>query len=145
MANNVSLDVAIMGREFRVACPEEERGGLLIPEQVEVIQKEIDLPLPGQRGAEVVQQQGRAAGADYEATLDLIGFGSQVYEHLRARGVAVEHIGIVANAPIEQASPEDWGRVIGINLTGTFHGCAAAFEAVRDWFYERRNHVTDLD
>ena len=28
MANNVSLDVAIMGREFRVACPEEEREGL---------------------------------------------------------------------------------------------------------------------
>ena len=27
--NNVSLDVAIMGREFRVACPEEERDGLL--------------------------------------------------------------------------------------------------------------------
>ena len=40
----------------------EERGGLLVPEQVEVIQKEISLPLPGQRGAEVVQQQGRAAG-----------------------------------------------------------------------------------
>ena len=31
MANqpNVSLDVAIMGREFRVACPEEERESLL--------------------------------------------------------------------------------------------------------------------
>jgi len=26
---NVSLDVAIMGREFRVACPEEERESLL--------------------------------------------------------------------------------------------------------------------
>ncbi len=31
MANqpNVSLDVAIMGREFRVACPEEEKESLL--------------------------------------------------------------------------------------------------------------------
>jgi cell division protein ZapA len=29
MANNVSLDVTIMGREFRVACPEDEREGLL--------------------------------------------------------------------------------------------------------------------
>lgn len=27
--NNSSLDVAIMGREFRVACPEAEREGLL--------------------------------------------------------------------------------------------------------------------
>lgn len=45
--------------------------------------------------------------------------------------VWVNCAGIVANAPIEQASPEDWDRVIGINLTGTFHGCAAAFEAMR--------------
>jgi cell division protein ZapA len=29
MAINVSLDVAIMGREFRVACPEDEKEGLL--------------------------------------------------------------------------------------------------------------------
>jgi len=28
-ANNVSLDVTIMGREFRVSCPEPERAGLL--------------------------------------------------------------------------------------------------------------------
>lgn len=27
--HNVSLDVAIMGREFRVACPEDERESLL--------------------------------------------------------------------------------------------------------------------
>ncbi len=27
--SNVSLDVAIMGREFRVACPEEEKESLL--------------------------------------------------------------------------------------------------------------------
>ena len=40
----------------------------------------------------------RKAGADYEESLNLIGFGSQVYEYLRARGVAVEHISIVANA-----------------------------------------------
>ncbi len=26
---NVSLDVAIMGREFRISCPEDEREGLL--------------------------------------------------------------------------------------------------------------------
>lgn len=28
-SNHVSLDVAIMGREFRVSCPEDEREGLL--------------------------------------------------------------------------------------------------------------------
>ncbi len=28
-AKNVSLDVSIMGREFRVACPDDEKAGLM--------------------------------------------------------------------------------------------------------------------
>lgn len=28
-AKNVSLDVTIMGREFRISCPEDEKAGLL--------------------------------------------------------------------------------------------------------------------
>jgi NAD(P)-dependent dehydrogenase (short-subunit alcohol dehydrogenase family) len=39
--------------------------------------------------------------------------------------------GVVGNAPVDQASPEEWDRIIGINLTGTFHGCAAAFAAMQ--------------
>jgi len=45
--------------------------------------------------------------------------------------VWVNCAGVVANAPIEQASADEWERVIAINLTGTFNGCAAAFEAMR--------------
>ena len=39
--------------------------------------------------------------------------------------------GVVGNAPVEEAGEADWDRIIAINLTGTFHGCAAAFEAMR--------------
>jgi NAD(P)-dependent dehydrogenase (short-subunit alcohol dehydrogenase family) len=39
--------------------------------------------------------------------------------------------GVVSNAPVDQASPEEWDRIIGINLTGTFHGCAAAFAVMK--------------
>jgi NAD(P)-dependent dehydrogenase (short-subunit alcohol dehydrogenase family) len=39
--------------------------------------------------------------------------------------------GVVSNAPVDQASPEEWDRILGINLTGTFHGCAAAFAAMK--------------
>lgn len=34
--------------------------------------------------------------------------------------------GIVAAGPIAKADPESWERIIAVNLTGTFHGCAAA-------------------
>jgi NAD(P)-dependent dehydrogenase (short-subunit alcohol dehydrogenase family) len=44
--------------------------------------------------------------------------------------VWVNCAGVVSNAPIDQASPEEWDRILGINLTGTFHGCAAAFAAL---------------
>ncbi len=39
--------------------------------------------------------------------------------------------GVVATAAVEDASPEDWDRVLSINLTGTFNGCAAAFAVMR--------------
>lgn len=39
--------------------------------------------------------------------------------------------GVVSNAPVDKASPEEWDRIIAINLTGTFHGCAAAFDAMK--------------
>ncbi len=45
--------------------------------------------------------------------------------------VWVNCAGVVSNAPIDQASPEEWDRIIGINLTGTFHGCAAAFAMMK--------------
>jgi NAD(P)-dependent dehydrogenase (short-subunit alcohol dehydrogenase family) len=34
--------------------------------------------------------------------------------------------GIVRVAKVLDAGPEDWQRILAVNLTGTFHGCAAA-------------------
>jgi NAD(P)-dependent dehydrogenase (short-subunit alcohol dehydrogenase family) len=34
--------------------------------------------------------------------------------------------GIFKPVAVAQASTEDWSRIIAVNLTGTFHGCAAA-------------------
>jgi NAD(P)-dependent dehydrogenase (short-subunit alcohol dehydrogenase family) len=45
--------------------------------------------------------------------------------------VWVNCAGVVSNAPVDQAGPEEWDRILGINLTGTFHGCAAAFAAMK--------------
>ena len=45
-------------------------------------------------------------------------------------GVWINAAGIVVVTPVEAASAADWDRVIGINLTGCFNGCAAALEAM---------------
>jgi NAD(P)-dependent dehydrogenase (short-subunit alcohol dehydrogenase family) len=37
--------------------------------------------------------------------------------------------GILRVVQVTEADPVDWERIIAVNLTGTFHGCAAALEA----------------
>lgn len=38
--------------------------------------------------------------------------------------------GIFATARVSEADPDVWERIVAINLTGTFHGCAAALAAM---------------
>jgi NAD(P)-dependent dehydrogenase (short-subunit alcohol dehydrogenase family) len=39
--------------------------------------------------------------------------------------------GILRVVKVSEADPLDWERIIAVNLTGTFHGCAAALEVMR--------------
>jgi NAD(P)-dependent dehydrogenase (short-subunit alcohol dehydrogenase family) len=39
--------------------------------------------------------------------------------------------GIVRVVKVSEADPDDWERIIAVNLTGTFHGCAAALAVMR--------------
>lgn len=39
--------------------------------------------------------------------------------------------GILRVVKVLEADPADWERILAVNLTGTFHGCAAALEAMR--------------
>ena len=38
--------------------------------------------------------------------------------------------GVFVACPVLAATSEDWERIIAVNLTGTFHGCAAALPAL---------------
>lgn len=44
--------------------------------------------------------------------------------------VWVNCAGVFQPVPVAQASAEDWDRIIAVNLSGTFHGCAAAFSVM---------------
>jgi NAD(P)-dependent dehydrogenase (short-subunit alcohol dehydrogenase family) len=39
--------------------------------------------------------------------------------------------GIVTVEPVEEADPAAWDRIIAVNLTGAFHGCAAALSVLK--------------
>ena len=100
----------------------------------------------GADGFRVYAADVKPAVADVKppaAAANTIGVGLDVRDRaavfaLAARAAAesdlrvwVNCAGVVSNAPVEQASAEEWERILAINLTGTFHGCAAAFEAMR--------------
>lgn len=44
--------------------------------------------------------------------------------------VWVNNAGVVDTQPVAGADPGDWERIIAINLSGVFHGCAAALEVM---------------
>jgi NAD(P)-dependent dehydrogenase (short-subunit alcohol dehydrogenase family) len=45
--------------------------------------------------------------------------------------VWVNGAGIFATGPVEEADSAVWDRIIAVNLTGTFHGCAAALPILK--------------
>lgn len=64
--------------------------------------------------------------SDYEQVRDLV---SGAVEKTGALDVMVNNAGVFDGfCDVQETTPELWQRVIGINLTGTFHGCKVAAE-----------------
>jgi NAD(P)-dependent dehydrogenase (short-subunit alcohol dehydrogenase family) len=49
--------------------------------------------------------------------------------------------GIVRITKVLEANPEDWQQILAVNLTGTFHGCAAALEVMR---HQRSGRIVNI-
>lgn len=71
--NSVSLDVTIMGREFRVSCPETEKVGLL--EAVAYLDKKM----------REIRESGKVIGVERIAIMAALNIA---YEYLHARAAA---------------------------------------------------------
>jgi 2-deoxy-D-gluconate 3-dehydrogenase len=61
--------------------------------------------------------------SDYAAVERLM---SQTVTALGRLDVVVNNSGIAKVAPVAEASLEDWQAILGVNLSGVFHGCKAA-------------------
>src|SRR3712207_8715084 len=54
-------------------------------------------------------------------------------EHFGGLDILVNNAGITGrDAPIWETTDEDWGRVLGLNLTATFYCCRAAVPHMRE-------------
>jgi NAD(P)-dependent dehydrogenase (short-subunit alcohol dehydrogenase family) len=52
--------------------------------------------------------------------------------------------GIVRVVKVLDADPDDWQRILAVNLTGTFHGCAAALAVMRRQGFGRIVNIGSL-
>lgn len=55
---------------------------------------------------------------------------ANVHENVGPIGILINNAGIVGFSPIATATTEEWNRVIGINLTGTFFGMRAVVDSM---------------
>ena len=92
---------------------------------------------------EVVQQivqQGGKAVANYESVADFAGAGRIVQQAVDTFGrldILVNNAGIIGPDSVEEHSPEEFGRVIAIHLTGTFNTCKHAVPHMKAQNYGR--------
>jgi len=77
--------------------------------------------LIGERGGQAI-----AAGCDITDPPAVQALLELARQHFGALDVLVNNAGINIPKPAEQLSLDEWSRIIGVNLTGTFIGCQAA-------------------
>jgi NAD(P)-dependent dehydrogenase (short-subunit alcohol dehydrogenase family) len=88
---------------------------------------------------EIVQQGGRAA-ANYESVADFAGAGRIIQQALDSFGridILVNNAGIIGPDSLDDHSPEEFGKVIAIHLTGTFNTCKHAVPHMKQQGYGR--------
>jgi NAD(P)-dependent dehydrogenase (short-subunit alcohol dehydrogenase family) len=79
--------------------------------------------LIGERGGQAI-----AVGCDITDPLAVQALLGLAQQHYGALDVLVNNAGINIPKPAEQLSLDEWSRVVGVNLTGTFICCQAAGE-----------------
>ncbi len=94
---------------------------------------DIDLAGAEQTAADIRAAGGAAAayGCDVSDPLSVRAATEGVLADLGDPYVVCNVAGIVAASPLEELSFEEWQRVIGVNLTGTFLVCQAFMPALK--------------
>jgi cell division protein ZapA len=96
-ANTLQLDVTILGREYRVACAEDEQAELL--EAVALLDARM----------REIRDKGRTGGVDRIAVMAALNIANEL---LRERKKPSRAVGRAIDAPVAQRRIRDMGEAI---------------------------------
>jgi len=71
------------------------------------------------------------SGADMTKPAEIAAMIAEAQAHFGSLDILVNNAGIQHVAPIESFPPDDWDRIIAINLTAVFHGIREALPGMR--------------
>ena len=88
---------------------------------------------------EIVQKGGRAV-ANHESVADYAGAGRIIQQAVDTFGridILINNAGIIGADLLDEHTPEEWDKVVGIHLTGTFNTCRHAVPHMKKERYGR--------
>jgi NAD(P)-dependent dehydrogenase (short-subunit alcohol dehydrogenase family) len=91
-------------------------------------------PEVAETAAAEIRAEGGTASAVAVDVADYASVEAMVAETVKLFGglhIAFNNAGIAGMAPVEHLSPEDWDRILSVNLTGVFHCIKAEAPAMR--------------
>lgn len=100
-----------------------------------------------QRVAEEIAALGRrslAVECDVSSLADVKRMFAQIAEEFGKLHILVNNAGIIRRGTIEDHSDEDWERVMGVNLRGTYYCCREALRFMKAQRYGRIINITSV-
>ncbi|MEU8343501.1 Short-chain dehydrogenase [Actinomadura meyerae] len=99
-----------------------------------VIAADIDLAAAERTAAraKAVGAGGTAYRVDVSDAAAMEAFAAEVKEAHRVPDIVVNNAGIALAGPFLDTEPDDWNRILGVNLWGVIHGCRLFGRQMRD-------------
>ncbi|MEV4676704.1 MULTISPECIES: SDR family NAD(P)-dependent oxidoreductase [Actinomadura] len=99
-----------------------------------VIAADIDLAAAERTAARAksVGAGGTAHRVDVSDAAAMEAFAAEVKEAHRVPDIVVNNAGIALAGPFLDTEPDDWDRILGVNLWGVIHGCRLFGRQMRD-------------
>lgn len=92
-------------------------------------------------GIEAEEGKAYAVALDVTSRASMNAFIAQVVQRAGGIDVLINNAGIMLLGPLDEANPDEWDRMIDVNIKGVLHGIGAVLPVMRE---QKRGHVINI-